>query len=131
MEDVNSSVSITHQVNITEDRLCIECEKRDPAGVEVWGESKLAKMAFSGSLDPCFVNNVYEIAEIIYSTAHARHEVFIWSRVVCSYVVLCYVCCYGYCASQKRIKVPMAPRVSFQPLNSHLAYPGSSEQCEQ
>ena len=42
--------------------------------------------------------------------------------------------CFGFCANQERINVaavPMAPRVSFQPLNSCLAYPGFSKQCEQ
>ena len=36
--------------------------------------------------------------------------------------------CYGYPSSQERINmsaVPMAPHIFFQPLNSHLAYPGS------
>ena len=44
-------------------------------------------------------------------------------EVVYSYVVLCHVCCYGCCASQKRINVsavPMAPSDFFQPLNSCL-----------
>ena len=48
-------------------------------------------------------------------------------EVVCSYV-------YGCCASQNRINVsafPMAPRIFFWPLSSHLAYPGFSEQCAQ
>ena len=38
------------------------------------------------------------------------------------------------CVSQERINVsavPTAPRVSFHPLSSRLAYPGFSEQCEQ
>lgn len=47
-------------------------------------ESKLAKMVCSGSLSPCFVNNEYVTAEIIYSIAHACHEVLTWSQVVCS-----------------------------------------------
>ena len=42
-------------------------------------------MACSGSLTPCFVNNDYEIADIIYSTVHAHHKVLTWSWVtVCS-----------------------------------------------
>ena len=40
-------------------------------------------MAYSGSLAPCFVNNDCVMAEIIYSTAHALHEVLTWSQVVC------------------------------------------------
>ena len=42
--------------------------------------------------------------------------------------------CFGCCASQERINVsalPIAPRVSFQPLSSCLAYPGFSKRCEQ
>jgi len=51
----------------------------------VWGEGKLAKMACSGSLTPCFVNNDYEIADIIYSTVHAHRKVLTWSWVtMCS-----------------------------------------------
>ena len=41
---------------------------------------------------------------------------------------------YGCRASQERIKVSAvlrAPRVSFEPLSSHLAYPGFSGQCGQ
>ena len=44
----------------------------------------MAKMACSGSLAPHFVNNDCVTAEIVYSTAHARHEVLSWSGVVCS-----------------------------------------------
>ena len=65
MQYVNLRVSVTHQGNIAEDGLHIECEPRDP---EVWGESELAKMARSGCLAPCFVNNDCVTAEIIYST---------------------------------------------------------------
>ncbi|KAB0370312.1 hypothetical protein FD755_018274, partial [Muntiacus reevesi] len=43
------------------------------------GKSKLAKMAWSGSLTlafvPRFINNDYVTAEITYSTAHAPHQV--------------------------------------------------------
>ena len=59
-----------------------------------------------------FGNNDYVTAEIIYNTAHVHFEVLAGSRVVCSYVVLYYARCYGYCVSQKRISVsavPMAP----------------------
>ena len=38
------------------------------------------KMACSDSLTPCFVNNGYVTAEIIYSTAHVHHKVLAWSR---------------------------------------------------
>ena len=48
----------------------------------MWGESKLAKMDYPGSLVPRFVNNDYVTAKI-YSTAHARHEVLARSPVVC------------------------------------------------
>ena len=50
---------------------------------------KLAKMVWSGSLDPqplalapCFVDNDYVTAEITYSTAQAHHEVLAWSPVL-------------------------------------------------
>ena len=42
--------------------------------------------------------------------------------------------CYGCHGSQERINlsaIPSAPRIFFQPLISHLAYPGFSKQCEQ
>ena len=65
LQDVNPRVSAACQGNITDDGLHIECEARDP---EVWGESELAKMARSGCLAPCFVNNDCVTAEIIYST---------------------------------------------------------------
>ena len=54
----------------------------------VWGESKLVKMACSGSLAPCFINNVnndYVTAEVVYSTAPAHLEVLVWSwTTLCS-----------------------------------------------
>ena len=53
---------------------------------------------------------------------------------VCSYAVLCYVCCYSCRVSQDRINVsavPAAPRVSFQPPSSCLAYLGFRERCGQ
>ena len=43
------------------------------------GESKLAKMACSVSLTPCFLNSDCVIAEIICITVHACHEVLAWS----------------------------------------------------
>ena len=84
-------------------------------------------------------------AALAYSTAHACHEVPHGcgllralrlqklhlekpGKAVCGYAVLCYVCCYGYCAHQERINVsavPMAPRVFFQPLTLHLPTLGS------
>ena len=58
----------------------------------MWGETKLAKMAWSGSLTPQplglalrFVNNVYIRAEIACSTAHAHHKALTWSQAaLCS-----------------------------------------------
>ena len=51
------------------------------------GKSKLAKMAWSGSLTlafvPRFINNDYVTAEITYSPAHARHQVLTWTRTTC------------------------------------------------
>ena len=41
--------------------------------------------------------------------------------------IVCVRLCYGCCVSQERINisaVPTDPLVSFQPLSSHLAYPG-------
>ena len=55
-------------------------------------------------------------------------------EAVCPYVVLCYVCCYGSCASQQRINasaVPRLPRIFFQPLSPCLAHHGFREQCRQ
>ena len=70
-------------MNITEHGLCIDWGKRPWRG-GVWGESKLAKGAGSGSLAPCFVNNDYVTAEIICSTAHMCHQVLAWSCIMCS-----------------------------------------------
>ena len=42
--------------------------------------------------------------------------------------------CYGCHGSQERINlsaIPSAPRIFFQPLISHLAYPGFSKQCRE
>ena len=66
-----------HQLN--------ECEFEQAPGDsegQVWGESKLAKMACSSSLTPSFVNNASVTAEITYSTAQAHHEVLAWSPVL-------------------------------------------------
>ena len=53
--------------------------------MQLWGESKLAKVACSGSLAPCFVNNDYVTAEIIYSTAHVHHKELAWTgATVCT-----------------------------------------------
>ena len=55
-------------------------------------------------------------------------------KVVCIYVVLCYVCYYGCRASQERLNasaVPRAPLIFFPSLSSHLAYHGFSEQRTQ
>ena len=43
----------------------------------LWGKTKLTKMACSGSLTLCFVNNDYVTAESICSTAHMHHEVLV------------------------------------------------------
>ena len=51
----------------------------------LWGESKLAKIACSGSLAPPFVNNDYVTAEITYSIVHPHQEVLAWS-----WATLCY-----------------------------------------
>ena len=64
---------VNPRVSVITDGLHIECEVGDPDWVEC-GESKLAKMACSGSLAPHCVNNDYVTAAMIYSTAHARHE---------------------------------------------------------
>ena len=74
LQDVNPWVSVTHQGNIADNGLHTGCEVRDPAGVEC-GESKLAKMACSGSLAPHFLKNDYVTAETIYNTACVHHEV--------------------------------------------------------
>ena len=54
----------------------------------VRGESKLVKMACSGSLAPCFINDVnkdYATAEITYITVHAHQEALAWSQTtLCS-----------------------------------------------
>ena len=52
----------------------------------MWEESKLAKMACSGSLAPRFVNNDYAIAEITYSAAQACQEVYVIAEIICSTV---------------------------------------------
>ena len=66
-------------------------------------------------------------------------DVMLWLRygyiLVMLWLLLWLLCqpgerlCYGYHSSQERINmsvVPMAPRNFFQPLSSHLAYPGSA-----
>ena len=63
------------------------------------------------------------------------YEIMLWPCYGHLMVMLWLLCqpgkrlCYGCCASQEKIKVPvfpMAPRVFFQPLSSSLAYPGFS-----
>ena len=44
-----------------------------------WGETKLVKMACSGFLTPCFVNNDYVTTEITYRTVCVHHEMLSWS----------------------------------------------------
>lgn len=58
--------------------LIIKFPKTDCMNLQ--GERKLAKMAHSGALTPCFVNNDYATVERIHSTAHARPEVLSWPR---------------------------------------------------
>ena len=71
-----------------------------------------------------------------WATEHSTHKLHVekpW-RVVCDYVVLCYVCCNNCYASHEIINVsavPMAPPFFFQPPSSILAYPGFSEECTQ
>ena len=60
----------------------------------LWGDSKLAKMAYPGSLASRFVNNDYVTAEIIYSTAPMHHEVLTWSRAT--------LCCRGIKAPPRK-----------------------------
>ena len=93
-------------------------------------------MAWPSSLAPRFVND-YVIAEITYSTVHARHEVLAWPRAAfcsvsicklhlespCGCVLLGYVmaAATSCCASQQRLNmsaIPMAPRIFFQLLLS-------------
>ena len=57
--------------------LIIKFPKTDCMNLQ--GERILAKMAHSGALTPCFVNNDYVTVEINHSTAHARPEVLSWS----------------------------------------------------
>ena len=83
MQDVNPWVSVTHQGNITDYGLHIECEVRDPEGVEC-EETKLAKMACSGFLAPHCVNSNCVRAEVTYSTEHAQHEVFFGHGLLCA-----------------------------------------------
>ena len=76
---------------------CVGKEERNSASVTpgaLWGESRLAKMAYSGSLASRFVNNDYVTAEIIYSTAHMRHKVLAWSRAT--------LCCRGIRAPPRK-----------------------------
>ena len=127
----------------------------------MWGETKLAKMAWSGSLTPQplglalrFVNNVYIRAEIACSTAHAHHKALTWSQAaLCSRPVrtsprkpwllrhmgyigvaswLCYIkLCHGYVIATLWLCCGCCYGCSFQPLSSRLAYPGFSKQCRQ
>ena len=116
----------------------------------------LSRPTLSRPLSRCSVNNDFEllcnwdhVAEITYSTAHARpratrlatgyfcsvsiyklHLEKPWMVVVCGYVVLlCYVCCYGCCTRQERINASAVltdPRIFFQPLNSCFVCHGFS-----
>ena len=47
----------------------------------MWRESKLANMMCSGSLAPCFLNNNYVTAEIIHSTVHVHHKVYVTAQI--------------------------------------------------
>ena len=53
-----------------------------PLGTTVWEESKLTKMACSGSLTPCFINNDYVTAEIICSIEHAQGACLVMDCIV-------------------------------------------------
>ena len=54
-------------------------------GFCLWGDSKLAKMACSGSLSPHFVNSDSVVAETICSVVHVAHEVLAWSGATLSF----------------------------------------------
>ena len=49
-----------------------------------WGESKLAKMACSGSLAAHFINNDYITAEIIYSSVHTFRRYWLGQELPCA-----------------------------------------------
>ena len=55
-------------------------------GGELWGRSKLANLACSGSVAPSIVNNDYVTAEIIYSTGHVHDEVPAGSQATLGYM---------------------------------------------
>ena len=61
-------------------------------------------------------------------------HVRLWYGSVMAMLWLCCGCCYGCCVSQERRNVsavPVAPQVFVQPLCSHLACTGFSQQYEQ
>ena len=121
-----------------------------------WGENKLAKMAFWGSLAPHFVNNDYVTAEIAYSTACAQHKYLLRHGLLCaillyeysftmkalaaaalglhwsSNMVMLYEVMlwlhYGLVMVRNVSAVPIAFHIFYQPLRSHLAYSGLKEQ---
>ena len=51
-------------------------------------------------------------------------------EVVWGYVVLCYVCCYGRCASQERISMSAVPKASCSNLSSALPTMGSANSAD-
>ena len=66
-------------------------------------------------------------------------EVMLWLHYGYVLVMLWLLCqpgerlCYGYHSNQERINmsaVPVAPQIFFQPLSSHLAYPGSANSTD-
>ena len=52
--------------------------------IDVWGESKLAKMECSGFLALHFVNNDYVTAEIIYSSVHTFRRYWLGQELLCA-----------------------------------------------
>ena len=115
----------------------------------MWGQDGMFRslIALSWLLSPCSVNSDSHgcvRAEITRSSAHAYHELLAWLQVtLCwrdmwaprrkgvAFTAASLLCLW---VSQERINVsavPMAPRVFFQLLSSHLASPGFSKQCGQ
>ena len=91
------------------------------------GREKISKDDVFRPSEPTFCKYDYVTAESLCRAAQEHHEVLAWSRVVCGDAVLCYICCYGCCTSQRRTTVSeVPPLIFFQPLRLHLAYHGFS-----